>query len=245
MMNDISNRTLAIILIAAILISFGGTLFGMSRLTAITGAKAPKVFVPLINAMASIEATVNLSVTENVEANWTPKGLNWSQGSVDTGKLGCTINSFGNTGALSAYGTANNCTEDPFEGDGAVAVSNGLNFTNQGNTNLTLKLKMDKTATTFIGGTGVSAKWNVTDAPGQSGTPESICYYRRNLTGGIGFVNYTVAFAITDSDICDGNATLRATPRNNTLRVDFEFVIPADAPTGSKTAVITATYVKA
>jgi len=245
-MKDISNRTLAVILIAAILISFGGTLFGMSRLTAITGAKAPKIFVPLINAMAGIEATVNLSVTESVEANWTPHGLNWSQGMVDSEATGCTINSFGNTGITSADGgTDNNCTADNFEGVGGIAVSTGLNFTNQGNTNITLKLKMDKTAATFIGGTGVSARWNVTDAPGQLGTAESICYYRRNLTSATGVVKYWMTFVTTDTDVCDGNASLRPTPRNNTLRVDFEFVIPSDTPTGSKSAVITATYVKA
>jgi len=244
-MNDISNRTLAIILVAAILISFGGTLFGMSRLTAITGAKAPKAFVPLINAMASIEATVNLSVTELAEANWTPMGLNWSQGRVNPAKSGCTINSFGNTGVTSVYGTVNNCTDDPFEGGGGVAVSTGLNFTNQGNTNITLKLKMDKTADTFIGGTGVSAKWNVSDAWGQLGAGEDLCFYaRQNLSRASATAGNWTAFATADSDVCDGNASLRPTYRNNTLRVDFEFVIPSDAPTGSKTAVITATYIK-
>lgn len=242
MMEDISNRTLAIIMIAAILISFGGTLFGMARLTMMTGVRAPKVFVPLINAMATLTATVNLSVLELSEVNWTPGGLNWSQGRIDDGTLGCTIDSAGQTGS------GNNCTIDPFEGQDGTAVSNGLNLTNTGNTNVTIKLKSDKTAATFIGGTGASAKWNVSDAWGQTGEDanglQSICEYSRNFsitTKNLG--NYT-AFATSDTDVCDGNSSLMTTPKNNTLRVDFEFVIPYDSPAGSKSAVITATYAK-
>ncbi len=234
-MDDLPNRTLAVILIAAIIVSFGGTLVGMTRLTMITGAKAPKVFVPLINAMASATATVNLSIVELSSANWTPRGLNWSQGMVDGGKPGCTIDSAGNTGEFFVGADVNNCTGDPFEGEGG-AVSSGLNLTNQGNTNLSVNISFDKTPADFIGGSGVVAKWNASDAWGVGTTGEDVCSVARPAS-------YT-SFATTATIVCNATDKLRNTPGNSTLRFDFVFVIPSNAPSGSKSAVITATYAK-
>jgi hypothetical protein len=235
MMEDISNRTLAIILIAAILISFGGTLLGMSRLTMITGAKAPKFFVPLINAMSTATATVNLSIYELTELNWTPKGLNWSEGRVDTGSTGCTITSDGNTGAINIHGVANNCTVDPLEEIGG-AVSDGLNLSNTGNTNVSINISISATPATFIGGSGVSAKWNVSDAWGQICSDQCICLEERPSTW--------TDFATTDTVVCNASSKFRPIVRNNTLRFDFEFVIPNNAPAGGKNATVTATYAK-
>lgn len=234
-MDDISNRTLAIVLIAAILISFGGTLFGMSRLTAMTGVRAPKVFTPLINAMTTITATVNLSVFELTELNWTPKGLNWSEGQVDSGTAGCTIDSDGNDGSVAVGATANNCT-----GSRAfTSVTGGLNMTNVGNTNLSVNLSTSTTPSIFIGGTGAVAKWNISDALGVGTAGEDTCSVAYN-DGARAWTSFTT----TQTTVCNGTDKLRPTAGNNTLMVHFTFVIPQDTPTGGKNATVTATYIK-
>ena len=102
-MDDLSNRTLALLLVVAIAVSLAGTWMSFVRLGQV-------VRVPLVTGLAtgSDIATVDLTIASVVEVNWTDAAINWGTGSVDGGKTACEIDSDGETGSN------NNCTIDPF-----------------------------------------------------------------------------------------------------------------------------------
>jgi len=93
-MNDISNRTLALLLVAAIAVSLAGTWMSFVRLGQV-------VRVPLVTGLAvgADTATVDLTISSVVEVNWTDAAINWGSGAVDAGKSSCEIDSDGETGS--------------------------------------------------------------------------------------------------------------------------------------------------
>ncbi len=76
-MEEISNKTLAILLIAAIVISLGGTLISLNRLA--------RIRIPSITGFGTTDtAGVNLSITGVTEVNWTTDDIYWESGTVTT-----------------------------------------------------------------------------------------------------------------------------------------------------------------
>lgn len=211
-MDEVSNKTLAILLIAAIVISLGGTLISLNRLA--------KIRIPIITGLAIDEATVALQIQAFAEVNWTTAAINWGTGTVASTKASCRLDSYSDP-----IDTAN-CTD-------FTAQSAGLVLENTGNKNVTLNISCGKNAATFIGnGAEINAayQWNVSNlepssCPGMALTPSAwqtptadahvvVC----NSTGG-GFLS---------SDSAD------------TLKFDVMVVIPSDSPPGSKSDTITA-----
>ena len=142
-MDEISNKTLAILLIGAIIISLGGTLISLNRLA--------RIKVPLITGFygADEEAIVQLDITGLVQVNFTLDEINWGSGYVNSTEDFCVLNSYD-----AAIG--DNCTNfDP--------VTTGLVLENVGNRNATLNITMSKDAATFIGGLSPVCQWNVSE----------------------------------------------------------------------------------
>ena len=154
-MDEISNKTLAILLIGAIVISLGGTLISLNRLA--------RIRIPGITGFygAAEEALVQLDIESSVEVNFTTDTINWGTGYVGAGYDFCVLNSY--DGSIGA-----NCTS-------FTSQTAGLILENIGNQNVTLNISMEKNAANFIG-TGAVCKWNVSEsesgsAPGLEPTP--------------------------------------------------------------------------
>jgi len=155
-MEEISNKTLAILLIAAIVISLGGTLISLNRLA--------RIKVPMITGFygAAEEAIVQLEITALVQVNFTTDTINWGSGTVATGTDFCVLNSY--DASIGA-----NCTD-------FTPQTAGLVLENIGNRNVTLNITMEKDAPTFITGSSPVCKWNVSNlepssCPGMALTP--------------------------------------------------------------------------
>ncbi len=138
-MNEISNKTLAILLIGAIVISLGGTLISLNRLT--------RVRMPGITGFATDEATIALQIIQLIEVQWKIDSINWGTGKVITNRSGCTLKSFPTS-------IGPNCTGTGFE-----AQEDGLILENTGNVDVNLTIKTGDSANQFIGGANPVYKW--------------------------------------------------------------------------------------
>ena len=142
-MDEISNKTLAILLIAAIVISLGGTLISLNRLA--------RIKIPIITGLYGLpeEAIVQFDISALVQVNFTTDTIDWGSGTVATGYGFCVLNSY------SASIDANCSTFTP--------QTAGLVLENIGNKNVTLNITMQKNAASFITGTGPVCQWNVSN----------------------------------------------------------------------------------
>ena len=209
-MDEISNKTLAILLIGAIVISLGGTLISLNRLA--------RVKIPGITGFYGLpeEAIVQLNIQNLVQVNFTTDTINWGTGYVSTGKTFCVLNSYD-----SSIGA--NCTD-------FTPQTAGFVLENIGNQNVTLNISMEKDGDTFIGGTSAlsECKWNVSEL--ESGSAPGL-----ELTPGA-----WQDCVITDVVVCNstGNGFL-ANDLTDTIKFDVLVQIPSDA-SGGKTNIMTA-----
>jgi len=155
-MDEISNKTLAILLIAAIVVSLGGTLISLNRLA--------KIKAPIITGFygAAEEALVQLEISSLVQVNFTTDTIDWGSGYVKAGYDFCVLNSY--DASIGA-----NCSS-------FTPQTAGLVLENIGNRNVTLNITMQKNAADFIGGASPVCQWNVSElesgsAPGLELTP--------------------------------------------------------------------------
>jgi len=212
-MDEISNKTLAILLIGAIVISLGGTLISLNRLAGIR--------IPMITGLATDTAAVGLSIGGLAQVNWTTASINWVTGSVVAGKTTCRLDSYSNP-----IDTAN-CS-------GFTAQADGLVLENTGNKNVSLNISCGKNASGFIGdGSEVNAvyQWNVSNLEANSCGTNSL-----ELTSSWQTAS-TTHIAVCNST--DGG--FRFEDNKDTLKFDVMVVIPSDTPSGGKSDSITAT----
>lgn len=138
-MVDISNKTLAILLLCTIFISITIILTSLHRLNqlGITGA----------STTATGNATVNITTLRAIR--FTVSTIDWGSGSVNTtgGYVNCTLNTSG-TGS---------------KGSGCIGFNTvtGLILENIGNENINVTIQSNATAAQFIGGSNPSPefKW--------------------------------------------------------------------------------------
>ena len=209
-MEEISNKTLAILLIGAIVISLGGTLISLNRLA--------RIRIPIITGLATDEATVALEIESLAAVNWTLNAIDWGTGTVVGGMASCRLDSYNSS--LHA-----NCT-------GFTPNSTGLILENIGNKNVTLNISCGKNAADFIGdGTQVNAayQWNVSEleagsAPGLELTPSE---WQTAVTTHVVVANIT-----GDGFLYEDNT--------DTLKFDVTVTMASDSPSGSKQDTITA-----
>jgi len=211
-MDEISNKTLAILLVGAIVISLGGTLISLNKLA---GVKIPKITG---FATSEKDATVELQIASTVEVRWTINSINWGTGQINSSTPGCTLQSF-------APSVGSNCTGNP----GFTAQESGLILENIGNVNASLKIKTGKDAQAFLTGSNPIYQWKVNNY----GTETSSC------TPASGFVldQFYDATINTDKEVC---SVFQDANDNDELRFDVKIWIPNTAE-GLKEDIITAT----
>lgn len=212
-MDEISNKTLAILLIGAIVISLGGTLISLNRLAGIR--------IPMITGLAIDTAAVGLDISGLAQVNWTTSTIQWSTGSVVAGKATCTLNSY----------------SDPIDTvncSGFAAQNAGLVLENTGNKNVSLNISFGKNASTFIGdGSVVTAvyQWNVSNLEADSCGTDTL---ELDSSWQTASTTHTVVCNSTDGGF-------RFVDNKDRLKFDVMVVIPSDAASGGKTDSITVT----
>ena len=212
MTNEISNKTLAILLVGAIFVSLIGTFISLNRLNqigpmglrGITGMQTAQGRVNLsVSGMASFTTNTNVDfgiITPNVTAYW-----------IST-----------NTDNIWAGGQANNCSD-------ADGPCQGIEIQNDGNEILNITFNTTTNAASLIGGTGPSFMFNVRNGNRSGYGNENGCNgtLNYNVTG----MWYEIS-AGTDYVLCNGTkgAGLGFASGADKMTMEFNLTIPGDAP---------------
>ena len=213
---DLSNKSLAFILVVAIVISLGGTIISLDKINTLRNEGGLTGF-----ATQNATGQTNFSLSSNLQLSFTTANVDFGTGFVDTGAANqyCEI---------ATNGTFN-VSPNNFCRGGLHANNSPLVIANTGNVNFTLLLNASANASTFIQGTNPTFQWmtNYTNSSCASGAALNT-----------GWSNVTVGSQAT---AC-GNFLF--TPPNNTAQLHIRIIIPWDAASqqsGVHTATITAT----
>jgi len=155
-------------------------------------------------------AVVNVTISSAAAINFTTDYISFGTGSVSAGQSSATVN-----------------TEGTLTGGTGWSAANNLTLENIGNVNVSLGLKSNKLASTFIGGTSSSFAFKVIND-----TEPGSC-----VGGDAG--TYT-EFTTDDDTVC---TTFPYEDTKDQITIAIQLVIPSDSLSGSaaQTATITAT----
>ena len=145
-MKEIPNKSLAALLVVAIVVSVVGTWLVVNQKPG--ALKTTGAAVDTGTATMDIQTTTSIKFTDNAVA--------WGAVSVDTtgGYTNCTLDTDGGTGV-----GCSQFTPDP----------DGMTITNDGNTKLKVELSNNATAAEFIGGTGSTYEYKFVDPGAKCG----------------------------------------------------------------------------
>lgn len=209
-MNEISNRTLALLLVFAIVFSLGSTLLALSRMgrLSITGM-----------VTNTTSGYVNASVTQRVALNLTVMAVDFGTGYVGMGCNNCSLDTQGGSnGAACCVGFNTNQV--------------GLVIENTGNSYLSVDANFTKNTSEFIGGTLSRANFSMLLVQNESQSCHTL--------GANWASNYFPVPTYNSGGnaglICD---VLSPDQANDTIRIHINITIPDNAPSGDKnTSVI-------
>ncbi|MCF7866314.1 hypothetical protein K9L67_00775 [Candidatus Woesearchaeota archaeon] len=210
---DISNRALAMFLLAAIVVSLGGTIVSLNKLDSVTTTG----YVPAPTGQVNLTVNSSLSITTE-DAN----GIDFGECTTANG-VNATINTddTGNTPTRCASFNANNIS---VRNDGNVPANVTIQANKVGNTQ----------GGTFLASSSAESElyYKITsEGRGAfSGGCDSI------YTGADSYSLFSTA--ATEYIVCD-NLTNNA--ENNSFVTDFQITLPYDAPVGQETVTITYT----
>ena len=213
-MVEISNKTLLILALVAIIISLGGTWISLSKLqlSGLTG-KAP---LPVTSG------TAQLNIQAQAVVNVSQPSINWGNVAVSQGNDTCEINS--ENGASYRCST---CSGTP-----CTTANSGFTFHNIGNVCINISVAAGKSAATFIGGTvggGPLYKWKSRNQTTVGGYAVGInnTYLATALSATLAYFNMS--------------PTNYSAGQNESAYLDLNITIPRDAGKGAKTDTITFT----
>ena len=192
-MNNISNRTLVYLLVIAIVVSLTGTLISLSKL----GELSVTGFSTGANSTGEVSVTINSSCSVTMSGS----NINFSSGIVNGSE--CELN-----------------TSNGFVGNGCngfASVSNGLNFTNNGNEYINLSIVGNETAAEFLGGDSPTFKIN------PNAIQAGVC-----AGGNFALDNWT-DLTTTAAVLCNNSNKLSPSTNNDTLEIDVYLSIPSSS----------------
>jgi len=140
-MKDISNKTLAILLIAAIVFSVGGTLLSLTELGKVLG-------IPVISGFGTL-GEVNVTISPQISLNLTYPDINFGSGYVTAGSHDYAC-------LNSEDGTATGWSAGSVEAAGIVVE-------NIGNTDINVTFNMAQNVTEWLGGTSPRFEFKSSD----------------------------------------------------------------------------------
>jgi hypothetical protein len=241
-MDEISNKTLAILLTVAIVVSIGGTLISVYR---ISQFQVPVITqIPGITGFAQaspVTGQANLTVVESVAVTFRKNMVEFGSGYVNsTNCQACNMTTYNVTD--------DTCCAQGWTTAGGFNVPDGLWIANTGNKPINLNVTSNATAAQFIGGTNPVFQWNFssgdtanctgTGCSGIGGDSSNSC----EQPGG--WANDTVwTDVITTTHWACGNATefpFNFTETKNEVEVNFRVSVPENAPSGAKWMTLTA-----
>src|SRR3989338_4497832 len=131
---EISNKALAILLVLAIVVSIGGAVINIAKMSEFSG------IIPTIKGITGMgtTGTVNVSLQATTNLNVTQTFTDFGVGYVTTNTFGARVNSTGNKTNWTVIGVFN-----PLN----------LQLENIGNVNLSVSVSADKSAANYLGGT--------------------------------------------------------------------------------------------
>jgi hypothetical protein len=150
-MSDISNRTLAFLLIAALVISLGGTLVSLTRLE-----QVKHIGITGFAGTNTTRGNVSVTIQDVTWINFSTKKCNWGTGYVLKGT--CWMNG--------SWKNATSCAPSW----SSTACTTGLILKNVGNNNVSLNLTWSNNSA-FLTGTGASLQFKVLN--GSTSVPTS------------------------------------------------------------------------
>jgi len=209
---DISNKSLAFLLVAAMVLSLGGTILSLNKLGTI-GATGM--------ATGTDQGIANLSINGSTAVTFTVNSVEFGSG--------YTNDTDGNVG------TVENCTIDT-NGTNPSADNDCVGFNpnvppfiirNDGNQDSQLTISADKDSTAFFGSSNGGVYWFVEDN-------------ESNSCGTVNPATWT-AISTGNIDACGGAAAFKYQDSTDSVKLHIKVDIPLDAPSGTKTTTITAT----
>ncbi len=146
---DVSNRTVLALLLATLAISIGGTFISLST---INSRLAGAGFEPITGFALIPNGTATLNIASTASIIFTADTVAFGSGSVNgsSGRNNCTLSTL-----PGPYGSNAGC-------DGFNELNNGFTVENDGNVNLSVDMRSNVTAITFIGDLSAEFRWNVT-----------------------------------------------------------------------------------
>ena len=205
---EFSNKSLAVLLLAVMVISLGGTILSLNRMNEIKTT----------GYVSSATGTVNLSVSQSVSITTTDGNI------VD----------FGSCSPSSGNGVTTNVTSDVLEQTGTACISftqSNISVRNDGNVNASVTInasavgKADNASGAFLSST--SAKSSLMYKSTNAGRLTNL----GGCTGGTVGSYAPFTQAGYGYPICT-NLKAGIVGGDNSLVVDFKIVVPNDAPTG-------------
>jgi hypothetical protein len=146
---DLSNKTLALLLVVTLVVSMSGTLLSLSRLES-----AGKSQAITTTGNAADQGNVTLEINSTASLIFIVRSINFGSGLVNStgGFDNCTMDSYGNIARP-------NCV-------GFTTVSEGLVVENDGSQNLSVQLRSSESNESLIGGSlggGPRFEWNISN----------------------------------------------------------------------------------
>ena len=230
-MKDTTHTATLVLVVVTLIVAIGGTYFTVS---AINNKLVNLGFTPITGFALIPNGTATLSVT-------TTSSIVFTSGTVDFG-----------TGNVNTSAGFNNCSLITIpNGQGAGVnnigcaafntVSNGFTIENDGNTNLSVTLRSNVSASQFIGSSTAGFLWNVTINESSSCynvsgsdiavSPNTTSNCGSDLIGANNCGGMFETVSTTAKTICP---RLRYEDANDALDIDINVTVPVDAPTGVK-----------
>jgi len=222
MAEQITNKSLAFLLVGAIVVSLFGTFISLNRLNSLSPG-----LQGITGLATNGTGTVTLSVSSSASFRFAAPTVDF--GTIQPNSTGFWISTASNNSWANGSGNANNCLS-------AVAdACRGIEIENDGNEVLNISFNTTSNATHLIGGTAPAFSFMVANGtrvgPGNSD----------GCNGTITYDTWQTVVHDTMFPICNGtgNGGLGYSAGADRVTIEFNLTIPGDAPQATGQANIT------
>ncbi len=210
---DLSNKTLLVIVAVTLLVTMGSSLVYYSKF------RGEHISAALVE-----QAVARINITTRASINFTINAVDWGSGYVNDTVSYCQLNTEGLNNNL-------NCTN-------FTTVYEGLRIENDGNRNVELNVSTNNTAAQFLGGTGPRYQWKFENNESDSCGSKGITTNCVTNASALNFQSYsTVVTGQPSGFVCP---CFRAANPNDLLNLELQIRVPSDSYTGLRESTITA-----
>ncbi|MFC1741512.1 hypothetical protein ACFL3V_03175 [Nanoarchaeota archaeon] len=212
MSEDMSNKTLTILVAIALILMLGSTVLFISKLRGEN-----------ISARATTDqAQARLRITSLASINFTISSVDWGSGFVNETATYCQLDTEGGN-------NPSNCSN-------FTTVYEGLRLENDGNRNVQLNISANNTAAQFLGGTNPLYEWKLANNESDSCGSKGIGTNCVTNVSALQFQTYSTA-SNTPVDVC---ACFRPSDPSDLLNIELMVRVPSDSFSGLRDTTITA-----